>query len=50
MVEKIHIKTDKKGHEETWTWDETPELIKFRQEQERLRAQDAAAGYDTGSK
>ena len=50
MTEKIFIKTDKKGHEETWTWEDTPILIKFRQEQECLRIQDAAAGYDTEGK
>jgi len=47
---KTFTKIDKKGHEETWTWEETPELVKFRQEQERLRVQDASLNYDTESK
>ena len=50
MTEKTFIKTDKKGHEETWTWEDSSTLIKFRQEQERLRTQDTAAGYDTEGK
>ena len=50
MGTKTFTKIDKKGHEEIWTWDETPELLKFRQQQERMRVQDAALNYDTESK
>lgn len=28
MATKTYVKTDKKGREEVWTWEETPELIK----------------------
>ncbi len=27
MVKRTHKKTDKKGREETWEWEETPELL-----------------------
>lgn len=50
MTDKTFTKVDKKGHSSEWEWEETPELIKFRQEQERKRAQDASLGYDTESK
>ncbi len=49
-------KTDKKGREEEWSWDETPETtaaIKQLHEGIRLRKlkeQDDALGYDTGGK
>ena len=50
MTEQTWETTDKKGHLSVWTWEETPELLKFKQQQERLRIQDAAAGYDTEGK
>ena len=50
MTTKTFTKVDKKGHSSEWSWDETPELLKFRQEQERLRVQDASLNYDTESK
>ena len=28
MTSKSYVKTDKKGREEEWSWEETPELIK----------------------
>lgn len=28
MATKSHKKIDSKGHEETWEWEETPELVK----------------------
>ncbi len=27
MTQKTFTKTDKKGREETWEWEETPELL-----------------------
>tara|TARA_B100001250_G_scaffold58345_1_gene45318 strand:- start:1307 stop:1438 length:132 start_codon:yes stop_codon:yes gene_type:complete len=27
MVKRTYKKTDKKGREETWEWEETPELL-----------------------
>ena len=27
MTKKTFKKIDKKGHEETWEWDETPEVV-----------------------
>ena len=27
MVKRTFTKTDKKGREETWEWEETPELL-----------------------
>ena len=50
MTTKTFTKTDKKGHSSEWSWDETPTLLKFKQEQETLRAQDASLSYDTESK
>ena len=50
MTDKTFTKVDKKGHSSEWEWKDTPELIKFRQEQERKRAQDASLGYDTEGK
>ena len=29
MTKRSYTKTDKKGREETWEWDETPELKAF---------------------
>tara|TARA_B100001250_G_scaffold16554_1_gene14374 strand:- start:1772 stop:1915 length:144 start_codon:yes stop_codon:yes gene_type:complete len=29
MVKRTFTKTDKKGREETWEWEETPELAAF---------------------
>ena len=29
MTKRSYTKTDKKGREETWEWDETPELKEF---------------------
>ena len=29
MTKRSYTKTDKKGREETWEWDETPELAEF---------------------
>ena len=29
MTKRSYTKTDKKGREETWEWEETPELAEF---------------------
>jgi len=29
MTKRSYTKTDKKGREETWEWEETPELTEF---------------------
>ena len=36
MTEKKFIKTDKKGREEEWTWEETPEVLAALAEYKKL--------------
>lgn len=50
IVKKEFKKTDKKGHEETWEWDETPEvraaLLELQKTISQLEAQ--APDYGVG--
>ena len=50
MTKKTWTKIDKKGHEEEWSWEETPEVVAALKELARLKTQDDTFGYDTSGK
>ena len=50
MTKKTWTKIDKKGHEEEWSWEETPELLVALKELALLKAQDDLLNYDTSGK
>ena len=50
MTRKTWTKIDKKGHEEEWSWEETPEVVAAVKELARLKTQDDILRYDTSSK
>jgi len=50
MTKKTWTKIDKKGHEEEWSWEETPEVVAALREVARLKAQDDQLNYDTSGK
>lgn len=50
MTKQTLKQIDSKGRETVWEWEETPALTAFKKQQEALRLQDAALGYDTEGK
>jgi len=50
MTRKTWTKIDKKGHEEEWSWEETPEVLAALKELAQLKRQDDVLGYDTSGK
>ena len=50
MTRKTWTKIDKKGHEEEWSWEETPEVLAALKELARIKLQDDTLGYDTSGK
>ena len=50
MTRKTWTKIDKKGHEEEWSFEETPEVIAAIKALAQLKRQDDALGYDTSGK
>ncbi len=50
MTKRTWTKIDKKGHEEEWSWEETPELKLALKELALLKAQDDLLNYDTSGK
>ena len=50
MTRKTWTKIDKKGHEEEWSWEETPEVKLALKELALLKAKDDLLNYDTSGK
>lgn len=42
MTSKSHVKTDKKGRQEEWTWEESPALTKALKYLRALEARNSA--------
>ena len=50
MTKKTWSKIDKKGHEEEWSIDETPEVLAALKALAELKRQDDGLNYDTSGK
>ena len=50
MTKKTWSKIDKKGHEEEWSIDETPEVLAAIKALAQLKRQDDGLNYDTSGK
>ncbi len=50
MTKKTWSKIDKKGHEEEWSFEETPEVLAAIKALAQVKRQDDTLGYDTSGK
>ncbi len=50
MAKKTWSKIDKKGHEEEWSFEETPEVLAAIKALAQVKRQDDTLGYDTSGK